>query len=130
MPERKTGSQREEREERDDYGRRILVTVTYADVSVPFRGDGSLFNVMPSTSSVIHEDIDVASGGLTYSLPLDEASAEKIDKLFARVAANLQQMTNDVENFSKTAPEYLSRLAAERKAKLDADAEKMKELGF
>jgi hypothetical protein len=130
FPTQRSGDTREEREERNDYGRRVIVTVTYVDVSVPFQGSSDLFRVRPSTTRVINEDIRMGHGCLICSLPLDDASTEKIDKVFAMVEGNLQQMRNDVGCFDKTALEQLSRLAAERKAKLQANAEKMKKLGL
>jgi hypothetical protein len=130
FPDRRRGTKRPERVERDDYGRRIVVDVTYLDVVVPFKGDGNMFNVMPSTSSVIQVPIDVGHEHLTYSLPFDEASDETINGVFSQIERNLKQMRTDVETFCLSAVKQLLGLAANRKTKLEADDRKASKLSF
>lgn len=122
---------REERRERNDgFGRRITVATTYIDIWVPFHGDAEMFKVMPSRSRVIDEQLHVQRSDLVYSLPLDDANAEKIEALLADIDGNLQVMRKDVEDFGKSAVQQLMALAVERRTKLAADADKRKKLGF
>jgi len=130
FPDQRTGERREDRVARNDYGQRVLVPITYVDVQVPYKGDASLFKVMPSRSPTIDERIMADAGRLSFSLNLDEASKEQIDKLLAKIEANLQQMRIDVGHYGKSALEQLARAAADRKYKLAAYAEQMKKLGL
>jgi hypothetical protein len=130
MSDQRTGQQRESHVPRNDHGRHIMVPITYVDISVPFSGDGGLFKVMPSRSQMIDERIEVLPSKLTFSLNLDDACKELIDRLLGKIDGNLQQMRNDVDAYSKSALEQLTRFAADRKATLGDNADKMKKLGF
>jgi hypothetical protein len=128
--DRKHGRKRVEQRHQDDHGRNVIVEVTYLDVSVPFHGDGSMFDMMPSTSTIIHDRVHVQEGALIYSLHLDEANDDKINRLFAQIEGNLKSLRSDIESFGASAVNQLSRFAAERRAKLEEDEQKARKLSF
>jgi hypothetical protein len=105
-----------------DHGREVAVQTTVVDVQVPYRGNGEMFHVRPSTSSVLNERVEVYDGYLQYTMPLDPAQESGFEKLLDQIERNLTTLRTEEENFSRRAIETLNTIAGERKQKLEDES--------
>ena len=126
LPNDRTGKKRDETRTVSEYGREIEIVTPVIDVSVPYRGDGQMFGVMPSTCRMLNEEVRAQGRGaeqgvLTYTMPLDPAQEPRFNRLLEDIEHNLVVMRREIETFSHNAVQRLQKLAANRKMKLETE---------
>lgn len=126
----KSGKMREVTERRTDYDREVAVQTTVVDVQVPYRGDGEMFHVRPSTSSMLNERVEVRDAHLHYTMPLDPVQEPRFDKMLDQIERNLATLRTEEENFSRHAIESLGKIAENRKKKLEGENKAASEFSF
>lgn len=114
----KEGTMREVKFTRENYGREITGQETVVDVKVPFHGAGRMFQIRPSTMSLLNVQVEARDGCLHYTMPLGAEHEPRFEKMLDQVEQTLATQRAEVEQFSKHAIQMLTRLAETRAQKL------------
>ncbi len=114
----------------NDYDRPVRTQQTMVDVRIPYRGDGKMFRLAPSSRAVITETVQVQPDSLLYTMPYDPAQQRNLDRLIGHVETTLDTMRQEEAAFAKRAVADLQRVAEALKKKLEDDDRKGREFGF
>lgn len=129
-PGEKTGHPRTETLRFSDYGQPRDIAVEYIDVWIPFDGNATSFELMPSRSVMIGEEIEVTSGRLVIPLRDDDRLETTLDNLVNHIKMNLDQLRVDLADLPQRIRQALDAPANSRRDAILARRSRDRGRGF
>lgn len=128
--EEKDGKRRTVTREIRDYGASRTVDVVVIDVSIPFVGAALSFEIAPSHSHVISEDIAVEANKIIITLYDDDSLDSILQATVSRIEANLERLRTELQSLPNEIANLVNRIVSRRREEIAAQKEKDSKRSF
>ena len=124
------GLKRQKSVERDDYGLHQTTTIQFIDVIIPFRGDGRLLQVAPSSLSIPDLPVEIRGASFVVTVLDDHNAGVRIERFCNSMRENFRAMKADLERSLAVLRPALIEAARDRVNELQAERARHANLPF